>query len=131
MDRISSVSQISRLIKSRFKQDKAAARSKSPGKSSEVDQPENNENSHTQSEISEDVIVSSLLALPEQQRYGNEGIQILIHGVMNWKFGENASTDILLQKGANKIVDSIVNNSKARETTEKLIREITDIKQSD
>ena len=124
MDSISSIAQISRLIKSKPRQEEQGDTAKSSSTSGKSQTSTNAR--HPTTKEAQKTIADRIMALPKDQQSGQKGVETLVTGIMNWKFGDNASNDILLQKSTTKIVDAIINSKKAFQTTQHLIRELVD-----
>lgn len=114
MDSISSIARISRLIRSKRTNGGQQSAIKPSAKN-----PQSNSTSNPSSQIA-----AAIRALPARKQTEGEGIEILIHGILDWKFGENALEDPLIRNNANKVMESILNDKVTKKATQQLIKEI-------
>lgn len=116
MDSISSIASISRLLRSKKAKNDKQATAKTRNKNGITEKPTENSPS--------EYIASAISELPSQKQTGDEGIKILIHGIINWKFGENAMEDPLIRRSVDKTMVSILEDRPSKKATQNLIKEI-------
>lgn len=124
MNPISSIAQISQIIKKRLRnsdvQENALDKAQNQTKvSKQQKQPQENTKDSLKVNIATELIV-----LPIEERLHSKGIQVLVKHILHWVFGSNANQEIKIQHVIEDVTQTIINDEAVRRDAILLIKEI-------